>query len=302
MVGNIGYRKLLEGLLEQASDPRSLVNLEEPKVIEIANEQLVQLAKLASIGELVSGVAHEINNPLAIVIGYSELLLKEDVDHAARERLQIISEQSQRACRMIDDLRSFAGWRTAVKSFVDVRDPLERVLRLPSYKLRGNNIELIKELSEALPMIMANDDQLAQVFLNLVTNAEQAISTSNNGGRLTVKAATQDNHIRITIQDDGPGIAPEHQDQIFDLFFTTKPLGKGAGLGLNLCLRIVDEHGGKIWLDRRPQAGAAFFVDLPINSVPPRETSSQTKVQERERGGPNPCYLCVVTTGSNHSA
>ena len=165
---------------------------------------------------------------------------------------------------MVDDLSSFARQRASTKRFLDVRDPLEGILKLRSYKLRANNIEVVKELWGVLPMVLANDHHLAHVLMNLVVNAEQAMSTANEGGQLTVKAAEQDDHVRITIQDNGPGIAPEHLDKVFVPFFTTRPGGKGTGLSLSICHNLVEDHGGRIRVDGQLQPGAAFHVDLPI--------------------------------------
>ena len=261
-----------EGSLRELSTPTDDVGTEDLstslkmslKVIEVSQEQLTWLAKLVTAGELVSGVAHEINNPLALIIGYSELLLRSATDEPTRERLQLIFEKAHHAYRMVDDIFSFARQRTASKSLLDVRDPLERALGLRSYRLRVNNIEVVKELSEALPMTLADDHQLAQVFLNLLTNAEQVMSSTNNGGRLTIRATMEDDYIMVTIEDNGSGIAPEHLNEVFDPFFTARPAGNGGGLGLNICRSIVEEHGGKIWVDSEPGRGAAFHVGLPV--------------------------------------
>ena len=178
-----------------------------------------------------SGVAHEINNQLATAIGYSELLLRGDVAEPAREYLHLISGQTKRASRIVEDLLFLARRGTSVKSLLDVRDPLERALRIRSYGLRVNNIRVAKELSQDLKMVLADDRQLVLVFLNVVTNAEQAMSVAHHGGLLTVLAETKEGRTVITIRDDGPGISPEHLSRVFDHFFTTKAEAGGWWVG-----------------------------------------------------------------------
>ena len=298
MVEDIRHPDLLEALSAQANHPTFLDAEEDPDVVQVTHERFLQLAELAATGELVSGAAHEIKNPLAIVIGYCELLLRTEEDRTTKERLQIVFDQAQRACRMVDALVSFGIQRTAAKSLLDVRDCLERVLRLRSYKLSANNIEVVREFSGTLPMILADDHHLSQVFLNLVTNSEHAMSTTGSGGRLMVAASVNGGHIRVTVQADGPGVAPEHVSKIFSPFFTTKPVGKGAGLGLNICTSIVERHGGRIWLGRPPGQGAAFHVDLPVISEPSRETTSTTVLQGWGPGRSPTRYLCLVSPES----
>ena len=160
---------------DETNDPSFLVDIEQLKVVKLSQKRLLDLAKLAAIGELVSGAAHEINNPLATVIGYSELLLKQGLDPVSRERLQIMQDQAKRACRLVDNLVFLTQHYSTVKTWMDVRDPLKRVFRLRSYKLKVNHIEVVKEFSGELPMIPANDRQLAQVYLNLVFSQTRVV-------------------------------------------------------------------------------------------------------------------------------
>ena len=298
MVEDIRHQDLLEALLAQADHPTLLDAEEELEVVQVTHERLLQLAKLAATGELLSGAAHEIKNPLAIVIGYCELLLRTAEDRTTKEWLQLVFEQAHCACRMVDALGSFGIQRTAAESLLDVRDCLERVLRLRSYRLSANNVQVVREFSGTLPMILANDHHLSQVFLNLVTNAEHAMSTTGSGGRLMVAASVHGGHIRVTVQDDGPGVAPEYVSKIFSPFFTTNSVGGGVGLGLNICTSIVERHGGRIWLGRASGQGAAFHVDLPIISGSSRETTPPTVLQGSGPRRSPPRYLCVVSPES----
>ena len=230
--------------------------------------RFMQLAGLTSLSQLVSTLYHEIQNTLAIVGGYSELLLGDVKDELARDDLHIITDGTKRASRIVEELFSFFRPRTLEKSLLDVKGPLERVLRLHSNQLRVHHIKMVNELSAPLPLTVADEHQLAQLFLNLVVNAEQAMSATGEGGTLTVRGSANSGQIRITIQDDGPGIMPEHRNEIFEPFFTTRPLGKGIGLGLTICRCIVKGHGGRIMVDTQPGRGTAFHVELPVISSP----------------------------------
>ncbi len=226
-------------------------------------QRLIMTDRLASIGELVSGIAHELNNPLTGVIGFSQLVMDKDVSDDVREDLSIVSSEAQRAARIVKNLLTFARKHAAVKQPSQVNAILEDVLRLRAYEQKVNNIEVVKNLSPDLPEIMADYFQLQQVFLNIVINAEFFMIETHKQGTLTISTERTDGFIRVSFADNGPGIAPENLSRIFDPFFTTKEVGKGTGLGLSICHGIVAEHRGSLYAKSELGKGATFVVELP---------------------------------------
>ncbi len=229
-----------------------------------AEEREKQLNRLASVGQLAAGVAHELNNPLTGVIGFSQRLLRKSTDKEASRYLERILNEAQRAARVVENLRTFARPREPKKEHSDINDILSRTLELRAYELRTGNIELAVELAPSLPQVMADFHQLQEVFLNIVLNAEQAISEANGGGKLSIKTEQIKGYIRISFTDDGPGIPAENINKLFDPFFTTRGETGGTGLGLSVCHGIVTEHDGKIYARSKPGKGATFFVELPV--------------------------------------
>jgi len=232
-----------------------------------AQAQLLQSAKMAAIGQLVAGVAHELNNPLTGVSGYSELLLGRDIDERSRSALKKIYNESQRAARIVKNLLSFARAQKPEKKPVFINDLITSTLELRNYELSVNNIEVKTDLDPHLPTTIADPHQLQQVFLNLINNAEQAILSNGTSGRILIKSAANSNDIYLTFSDDGPGILPDDLDKVFNPFFTTKDVGKGTGLGLSICYGIIAEHGGTISAESPPKNlthGASFTVELPV--------------------------------------
>ena len=230
----------------------------------LLQERLLQSEKMASVGQLVSGVAHELNNPLTGVMGFAQLLLMRDLDERSRHEVETIYSEAERAAKIVQNLLSFARRRKAAKELVDVIVLLERVLELRSYDLRVKNISLDLALDPRLPKTMADADQLQQVFFNIIINAEQAMLQARGRGRLTVRSARAGDRIRLTFADDGPGVPPENLRRIFDPFFTTKEAGAGTGLGLTIAYGIIEDHGGRISVDSALGRGATFTVDIPI--------------------------------------
>ena len=227
-------------------------------------QQLLQSEKMVAVGQLVSGVAHEINNPLTGVIGYSELLLSQDIDENVKRDAEAIRREAERATRIVRHLLSFARKHKAERSLVDINDVVKDSLELKGYDLRVNNIQVETSLCEDLPRTMADPHQLQQVFLNLITNAEQAMLETSGSGLLKVSTGKTQGNIRVVFADDGPGIPEELHDRIFDPFFTTKDVGKGTGLGLSVCYGLVEEHDGRIWVESGAGPGAAIVVELPV--------------------------------------
>jgi PAS domain S-box-containing protein len=228
-------------------------------------EQLMLTDRLASIGELSSGIAHELNNPLTSVIGFSQLLMEGDIPANIREDLGTVYSEAQRAASIVKNLLTFARKHAPVKQLCQINSIIEDVLRLRAYEQRVNNIEIINHMATGLPGIMIDHFQMQQVFLNIIVNAEFAMLEAHRKGKMTITTEKIDDIVRISFADDGPGISEENMKRIFDPFFTTKEVGKGTGLGLSICHGIVTEHGGKIYVKSEKGLGADFIVELPLN-------------------------------------
>jgi PAS domain S-box-containing protein len=228
-------------------------------------EQLIMTDRLASIGELSSGIAHELNNPLTSVIGFSQLLMEGDIPANIKEDLGTVYSEAQRAASIVKNLLTFARKHAPVKQLCQINSIIEDVLRLRAYEQRVNNIEIINHMATNLPGIMIDHFQMQQVFLNIIVNAEFAMLEAHHKGKLTITTEKIDNIVRISFADDGPGISEENMKHIFDPFFTTKEVGKGTGLGLSICHGIITEHGGKIYVKSEKGQGANFVVELPLN-------------------------------------
>jgi two-component system NtrC family sensor kinase len=229
-------------------------------------EQQVQLAgRLAAVGELAAGVAHELNNPLAAVQAYAQFLTSQSVlDDSIRGDLETIYKEAQRASRITSNLLSFARTHKPEKSLMSVNEALEKTLELHAYRMRVNNIEVSTELDPGLPLTLADFHQLQQVFVNLITNAEQAMTAAHGEGSLSIRTRKAGDLIQVTFTDNGPGIAKENLKQIFDPFYTTKEVGKGTGLGLGICYGIVEAHSGRLYARSEPGKGSTFVVEIPI--------------------------------------
>src|SRR5688572_1712332 len=229
--------------------------------------QLLQAEKMAALGQTISGVAHELNNPLATIHSWAERLSdKETLDPSLRRGLDTILSESQRAARIVRNLLTFARKRQTTRAMVDVNQVVRETLALRAYEQHVSNIAIIDALAAGLPQVFADGHQVQQVLLNLIINAEQAMLSSHGRGVLVVRTwhdPTQESVV-LEINDDGPGIPQELQPKIFDPFFTTKEVGQGTGLGLTVAYAIVQEHGGRIRLESRAGRGASFYVELPV--------------------------------------
>jgi len=229
-------------------------------------QQLLIASKLASIGELAAGVAHEINNPLTAIMGFSQLLTEEEgLPYNIKADLEKIYNQSQRAARIVQNLLTFARNYTPQKNTIDLNELIVKTLELRVYEHKVANIEVITELQDSLPGISADEHQIQQVLLNVIINAEQSIATARKTGIIKISTRQIDDKVRITIKDDGPGIPGEILDRLFDPFFTTKDIGQGTGLGLSVCHGIITNHGGRIFAESVPGEGASFIVELPVS-------------------------------------
>jgi PAS domain S-box-containing protein len=227
-------------------------------------QQMLTSGKLASVGEITASVAHEINNPLASVLGYAQLLTsRHDIPQDIKQDLDIIYQEGQRAVKIVQSLLRFARLHKPERSLTDINELVERTLELQIYKLRTSNITLTTKLAADLPWAMVDYNQIQQVILNIVVNATQAMAEARYKGKITVTTGMNKDYVRISIADNGPGIAEENINKVFDPFFTTKPVGSGSGLGLSVCHGIITEHGGNICVERTNGKGATFIIDLP---------------------------------------
>ncbi len=263
-------------------------------------DQLIQREKIAAVGELVAGVAHELNNPITSIIGFSQLMHEKTPSEHTRQDLDKIIAQAQQAARIVRGLLDFARQHPPEREPVQINTLLLNTLDLLSYELRAHNTTWEVHLSPDIPDTMADPNQIQQVFVNLINNAWQAIDDLGEKGRLKISTQVGDSIflgdsngkgavIRVAIEDNGPGIPPEIASRIFNPFFTTKPRSKGTGLGLSICYGIISEHGGHIWADKSTAKGACFFLELPVVSnasilpANPRARPSNWLEQREER-------------------
>jgi two-component system NtrC family sensor kinase len=231
-------------------------------------EQLLQSEKLAALGELTSGVAHELNNPLATVVGYAELLdLDKNLPDGVRRKVNTIHSEATRASHIVQNLLAYARRSSPEKEFFGINDALGAAVEMRRYQLNSDNMRILTDFAPDLPPIWGDNLQLQQVFLNIINNAVQAVQNWRGSGEihLTTQLATMSGQaaVRVIIEDNGPGIAPEHLRRVFDPFFTTKPTGEGTGLGMSIALRVISNHDGLIWAESRLGHGARFIIELP---------------------------------------
>jgi PAS domain S-box-containing protein len=229
-------------------------------------EQLMVTDRLASIGELASGIAHEINNPLTGIIGLSEMVLDTGVPDDIKEDLQTVHSEAQRTAKIVQNLLVFARKHPLEKQLTNVNDIIAKVLELRAYEQKVNNIEVVTHLAKDLPEINGNYFQLQQVFINIIINAEFFMSEAHGRGTLTIRTRRIGDVVRVSFTNDGKGIDKKVLPHIFDPFFTTKDVGKGTGLGLSICHGIVVEHGGKIYAKSEDGKETTFTIELPVKS------------------------------------
>ncbi|MCW2242391.1 PAS domain S-box protein [Azospirillum canadense] len=226
-------------------------------------EAIHQREKLAALGSLLAGVAHELNNPLSVVIGRAIMLEDEVTDPAAQASLGRLRAAAERCSRIIKSFLAIARQKPREPKPVDVRAVLAAVLDILAGVLRSAGIEIRKDFATDMPPVLADEDELHQVFLNLIVNAQQALDAVPPPRRLCLRAARADGRVRIEVADNGPGVPTDLRNQIFDPFFTTKPVGSGTGIGLSVSHGIVTGHGGMVWVEDNPDGGARFVVTLP---------------------------------------
>ena len=234
-------------------------------------EEKAQIAsRLAAVGEMAAGIAHEINNPLTGVIGISQMLVEtEDLPETVKDDLKLIADSSQRVASIVKRLLTFARQSKPIRTSVDLNEIIDDTIKLREYVLQTANIEVVTRLDPELPSVIADSGQLHQVFLNLTVNAEQAMRQAHGHGTLTIRTQKMQNNIRITFTDDGPGITKENLGRLFEPLFTTKKAGEGTGLGLSLSRSIILEHEGQMSVESEFGHGATFIIDLPLKEDPP---------------------------------
>ncbi len=233
---------------------------------KLQSEKFIQTERLASLGELASGAAHELNNPLTSIIGFSQLLMEREVPDDIREDLTLINKEAQRAASVTRNLLTFGRKHAPAKEPNQINNIVDDVLRLRAYEHKANSIEIEKHLSPDLPEVMVDYFQMQQVFMNIIINAEYFMINAHNRGTLAITTKEENDTVVILFTDDGPGILPANLGRIFDPFFTTKEAGKGTGLGLSICHGIVTDHGGQIYATSQLGKGATIVVELPANA------------------------------------
>ena len=261
------------------------------ETLKTTQAQLVQSEKLSGIGEFVAGVAHELNNPLTTVMGFSELLGRADGEPQHKRYLDMIHKSAMRCQKIVQSLLSFARRHQPERKLSSINELVENAVEFLQYQLRTSNIEVTTRLAADLPRTMLDPHQIQQVFLNILNNARQAIEGHQPKGSVRISTETCGNNVRISFQDNGPGIPEKDLSKVFDPFFTTKEVGKGTGLGLSLCYGIIKEHGGTINIRSKPGEGALFVLELPLvsstqDAVPARkELPSVAASNVREGAG-----------------
>ncbi len=232
----------------------------------LLQRKLVQADRLSQLGALVSGVAHELNNPLAAIAAFAELLTVDAKDGHLRESTDIIHAEAMRAGRVVQTLLDFARQRPRVHEPVDLQDVVERVLALERSAMKRARVKAVVAMADDLPAVMGDPQELQQVVLNAVVNAIDAIEASERPGTIDIRARRTDGHISFTVEDTGPGLTPEALDRVFEPFFTTKG-DRGTGLGLTISLGLVKGLGGRLWLQNVEGGGARLTAELPAEAA-----------------------------------
>ena len=267
--GDEGDGPRIDAIVRDVSERRKL----EDQGRDLSH-QLLQAEKMATLGQTVSGVAHELNNPLATILTWAERLSARGGDASTRRGLETILSEAERAAKIVRNLLTFARKRNTTRALVDVNGIIRDTLSLRAYEQRVSNITVLEALAGGLPTVFADPHQVKQVLLNLVINAEQAMLAAHGRGTMVVRTWHDDaaEMVLVEISDDGPGVPDEVQSKVFDPFFTTKAVGKGTGLGLTIAYAIVQEHGGQIGVTSS-DSGASFAVSLPSVAGPRRPTA-----------------------------
>jgi PAS domain S-box-containing protein len=241
----------------------AIVSVRDITVEKKLEQQIIQSERLAAMGQMIGGFAHELNNPLTSILGMSELLQEGEAPEGVRRQMVVLQQQARRAAEIVQNLMYFSRPPASGKSPIDLGELVQRTLHLHAYSLRKSNIT-VDFLKESVPPVSGDAHQLMQVFLNLILNSEQAMREVRDRGTLRIRIEKQEKSVSVIFQDDGPGISPEILPNIFDPFYTTKRPGRGTGLGLSISKAILREHNGNVEAASGPGGGAVFTVTLPV--------------------------------------
>jgi len=262
-------------LLDAEGKPAGvIISVRDVTMEKKLEQQIIQSERLAAMGQMIGGFAHELNNPLTSILGIAELLQEGDASEATRKQIGVLHQQARRAAEIVQNLQYFARPPAPGRSQVNLNELVQRTVQMQAYPLRKSNITVDFLPEPAIPAIVADPNQLMQVFLNLLLNAEQAIREGREKGTIRVRIGRTPDSVWVVFQDDGPGIAPENLAHIFDPFFTTRRPGRGTGLGLSICKTVLREHGGNIEAASAPGGGAVFTITLP--ATPAAESGPTT--------------------------
>ncbi len=262
----------VEALVRDVSRRRRLDNQSRDLYL-----RLLQAEKMAALGQTISGVAHELNNPLATILAWAERLAARDLDEVSRRGIDVIRGETERAARIVRNLLTFARKRQSTRAMIDLNQVVRETLALRAYGQRISNIEVVEGLADRLPQVFADAHQIQQVLLNLIINSEQAMLGANGHGTLVLRTwhDADPDVVAVEVSDDGPGLLGDSPSKVFEPFFTTKEVGEGTGLGLTVAYAIVEEHGGRIRVnpdglrekDAGSGRGATFVVELPVSEM-----------------------------------
>src|SRR6266516_2157282 len=285
-----GERVLLLTAIPMAEPGSAVLVLDRKTERRRLQEQLIQSEKMSAIGQLIAGVAHDLNNPLASVVGFSDFLAEAgDVPPSLQEPLQVIRQEAERAATIVKNLLSFARSQVGERTRQAIGALLDSTLALLRNQLMAHKVEATVEVEPGLPEVEVNANQIKQVFVNVINNACQAIASDAPSGRIWITARRVGDVIAVSVTDSGPGMTEELAARVFEPFFTTKREGEGTGLGLSICQGIMKEHGGRITLDTRPGAGANFTLELPIGA-----RAARTEAAPVPAGESKPLSILVV--------
>jgi two-component system NtrC family sensor kinase len=254
----------VKSVFRRAEYERSLHVAQQEQLVR----QLYHADRMSELGQLMAGIAHDVNNPLTGILGYSEMLLYQVSDNSLREQLEIIHQEALRASRIMRNILSFSRAYQPEREALDICRCLDDCLAIVSDELRIRNIEVRREF-QSVPETAGDHNKLMQVFINLLINAEHAVQEKEYGGIIEVQVTGGEDYLEVMIGDNGPGVPPEKATKIFEPFFTTKQKGKGTGLGLSIACKIITEHQGQIRVEKSPLGGAAFIVQLPVIAASP---------------------------------
>lgn len=290
----VAFNDMTENLQASRADLEKAVG-----TLKTTQAQLIQSEKLSAVGQFVAGVAHELNNPLTSVIGFSELLEATNTDPKQREHLKHIVRNAIRCHKIVHSLLGFSRQHEPERKLVKLDEVAEAVLEIVAYDMRVNNVALVREYAADLPPLLGDSHQLQQVVLNIVSNARQALETFRRDGQITLRTGSTDDKVWIRIIDNGPGISAENLKKIFDPFFTTKPQGKGTGLGLSLSYGIVQEHRGSIRAESQPGVGTEFILEFPIAN--PTAPQALIRTDSNPQIAPKPASLNLLVVDDEES-